>query len=329
MQESPISTRIDFNADGVQHGHLKLPYSRDDSAWGALMIPITVVRNGPGPTALLTGANHGDEYEGPVALCKLATTLGSEQIRGRVIIVPFMNHSALKAGRRTSPIDNGNLNRMFPGRPDGTPTEKIADYFQRCLLPMADIVVDIHSGGRTLEFIPFAAAHILEDKAQEARCMAAMHAFAAPWSLIMLEIDAIGLYDTAAEALGKTFVTTELGGGGGTSPETIAIAERGVRNVLIHENILQAQAEPANTRLLEMPDDRCYVSAEHDGLLEPCIGLGCEVEAGEVLARVYSTARTGVKPVEYLASTNGVLLARHHPGLIQMGDTLAVIGVPA
>ena len=58
-----ISTR-----DGVQHGILRLPYSRDDSAWGSVMIPICVIRNGKGPTALLTGGNHGDEYEGPLAL---------------------------------------------------------------------------------------------------------------------------------------------------------------------------------------------------------------------------------------------------------------------
>ena len=60
MRASPISTGVDFERDGIQHGFLNLPYSRDDSAWGSVMIPITVVRNGDGPTALLTGANHGD-----------------------------------------------------------------------------------------------------------------------------------------------------------------------------------------------------------------------------------------------------------------------------
>src|SRR3546814_10200811 len=62
LRPSPISPTVDYDRDGVQHGFLKLPYSRDDSAWGAVMIPITVVRRGEGPTAILTGANHGDEY---------------------------------------------------------------------------------------------------------------------------------------------------------------------------------------------------------------------------------------------------------------------------
>ena len=61
-----------------------------------------------------------------------------------------------------------NLNRCFPGAPDGTPTQKIADYFQRTLLPMADYVLDYHSGGKTLDFIPFAAAHRLDDGDREA-----------------------------------------------------------------------------------------------------------------------------------------------------------------
>ena len=93
-------------------------------------------------------------------------------------------------------------------------TEKIADYFTRYLLPMADVVLDFHSGGKTLDFLPFAAAHELPDQAQEARCLAAVAAFAAPWSMRMLEIDAVGMYDTTAEAMGKIFLTTELGGGG-------------------------------------------------------------------------------------------------------------------
>src|SRR3569623_556261 len=99
---SPIAATVDLDRDGVQHGFLRLPYSRDDSAWGAVMIPITVARNGPGPTALLTGANHGDEYEGPVALMELAAALDPAALAGRVIIVPAMNYPAFRAATRTS-----------------------------------------------------------------------------------------------------------------------------------------------------------------------------------------------------------------------------------
>lgn len=329
MRPSPVTPTVDFDADGVQHGALRLPYSRDESAWGAVMIPVCVVRRGPGPTALLTGGNHGDEYEGPIALMKLARELAAADVAGRVIIVPAMNYPAFRAGRRTSPIDRGNLNRLFPGRPDGTVTEKIADYFQRHLLPMADIVLDFHSGGRTLDFLPFAAAHVLPDKAQEERCMAAVRAFGAPYSMRMLEIDAVGMYDTAAEALGKVFVTTELGGGGSASARTVAIADRGVRNVLRHAGILAGDPEPAPTVMLDMPGADCFVTAEGEGVLEMCVDLGAPVRRGQVLACVHPLDRTGVAPAVYRAGLDGLLAARHFPGLIGAGDCLAVVAVEA
>lgn len=329
MRASPIQPTVDFNADGEQHGFLKLPHSHDTSAWGAEMIPITVVRNGEGPTALLTGGNHGDEYEGPIALSKLAATLKAEHVTGRVIIVPFMNFPAFRAGSRTSPIDRGNLNRSFPGKPDGTITEKIADYFQRYLLPLADYVLDLHAGGRTLDFMPFAAIHLLPDANQQARCEAAMRAFGAPYSMRMLELDSVGLYDTAVEEAGKVFVSTELGGGGTATVRSVAVAERGVQGFLQYAGILKqdetARQTPRTTTLLDMPDGTCYTTSEHDGLLELCKDLGEMVESGEVIARIYDAARTGVAPVEYRARRGGLLAARHFPGLVRIGDTVAVV----
>ncbi|MBX3686624.1 MAG: N(2)-acetyl-L-2,4-diaminobutanoate deacetylase DoeB [Rhodocyclaceae bacterium] len=325
MKPSPISPTVDLDRDGVQHGFLKLPYSRDDAAWGAVMIPITVVRNGKGPTALLTGANHGDEYEGAVALRKLSNSLKAEEVSGCVIIVPFLNYPAFRAGTRTSPIDRGNLNRSFPGKPDGTVTEKIADYIQRHLLPRADFVLDIHSGGKTLDFLPFACIHVLDDKAQEARCQAAMEAFGAPYSMHMLELDSVGMFDTAAEEAGKVFVSTELGGGGSSTARSVAIAEQGVRDFLIHCEICKGEMSPRKSIKLDMPDGDCYVASMHDGLLEMCVDLGDPVNAGDVVGRVHDATRTGSAPIEYRAGRSGILAARHFPGLIHCGDTLAVV----
>jgi N-alpha-acetyl-L-2,4-diaminobutyrate deacetylase len=323
---SPIVATVDFEGDGVQHGFLRLPYSRDDSAWGSVMIPITVVKNGEGPSALLTGGNHGDEYEGPIALFDLAATLTASEVSGRVIIIPAMNYPAFRAGTRTSPIDRGNLNRTFPGRPDGMVTEKIADYFQRYLLPSADVVLDFHSGGRTLDFVPYAAAHTLPNKIQERACFNAVAAFGAPFSIRMVEIDAVGMYDTAAEELGKIFVTTELGGGATARAETITIAKRGVRNVLRHTGILAGPVETASTRWLDMPSADCFIFSEFDGLVETRIDLGHRIRAGDVVARIHAVDRTGLSPVDCLARIDGLLAARHFPGLVKMGDCLAVIG---
>ena len=326
---SAISPTVDFDKDGVQHGFLKLPYSRDESAWGAVMIPITIVKNGDGPVALLTGGNHGDEYEGPIALQKLALSLNDSDVTGTVIIVPALNFPAFRAGTRTSPIDQGNMNRVFPGKVDGTVTEKIADYFQRYLLPRSDYVLDIHAGGKTLDFVPFAAAHILADKDQQAKCVAAMQAFAAPYSMMMLEIDAAGLYDTAAEEMGKIFVSTELGGGGTATRRSVEIAETGVRNFLIHAGILIGALVKRDSVMLDMPGDDCFITSANSGLIEPCIDLGEAVSKGDVIARVYDTERTGADPIEYRSNMDGILSSRHFPGLIKTGDCVAVIAVKA
>ena len=125
---------------------------------------------------------------------------------------------------------------------------------------MSDYVVDIHSGGKTLEFLPFAASHVLEDKEQQSRCMNAMLAFNAPYSMVLLELDAAKMYDTAAEAMGKTFISTELGGGGSASAKTVSIAKRGVLNMLKHADILAGEPELLPSISLATPD---YLSLIH------------------------------------------------------------------
>lgn len=328
MTQNPIRPTIPLDGQGKAHGFLRLPYSRNDSAWGSVMIPLTVIANGQGPTALLTGGNHGDEYEGPVALQQLAWDIDPAQVSGRIIIVPYMNYPAFRAGTRVSPIDHVNLNRTFPGRPDGSVTQKIAHYFHDVLVPMADLVLDYHSGGKTLDFLPYAAAHYQDDPAHQAACVAAVQAFDAPYTMMMREIDAVGMFDTVVEAQGKVFVTTELGGGGTVTARSARIAIRGARNVLRHAGVL-AGTVPAGGGgpMLDMPGDDCFHFATRDGLFHPLLDLGQEVCAGQPIARIWSPDRTGVPPTEVTANRDGIIAARHFPGLVQSGDCLAVIAV--
>jgi N-alpha-acetyl-L-2,4-diaminobutyrate deacetylase len=213
----------------------------------------------------------------------------------------------------------------FPGRPDGSVTEKIADYFTRYLLPLADIVLDFHSGGRTLDFLPYAAAHALPDRNQEKACFDGVAAFSAPYSMRMIEIDAVGMYDTTAEEMGKVFVTTELSGGGTISARTASIAKRGVLNVLKHVGIVAGAPEVEATQWLDMPSSDCFVFAEAEGLFEPLKDLGDTIIQGEIIARIHPIGHTGSEPFDYRAALDGVLAARHFPGLIKTGDCLAVV----
>lgn len=322
---SSVTSTIDFDVDGVQHGYLSLPHSDNRSAWGTVRIPISVIKNGSGPTVTLIGGNHGDEYEGPITLMRLSTEIEPESVSGRIIILPCLNAPAVAAESRLSPIDQVNMNRAFPGNPLGSISYKIADYITRHVIAISDVVLDLHAGGKTLNFIPLAAVHFLADRKQQAAAEELMIAFGAPNSLRMREMDDRGMLDTTVEESGKLFITTELGGGGTATFESLSIARVGCLNLLRQSGVLDGQIELRSTRMLEMPDSDCFIISEHTGFLELTQTLGSDTYNGGVLACIHPLDRTGVEPFCYHARRNGVLMARHHPGVVKPGDCIAVI----
>ena len=330
-ETSKISTTVDFTARGKQLGHLTVPHSTNRSAWGAIEIPVAVISGDPGPTVFFTGANHGDEYEGPIALTKLARTLKADQVQGTVIIMPALNLPAFRAAQRLSPIDGANMNRAFPGQRDGTVTSMIAHFVSTKILPLSDVVVDIHAGGKTLNFVPSAVIHELDDKQQMAKTRAVLEAFGAPVGLILRELDSAGMLDTTVEDMGKVFLSTELGGGGTSSPETVALAEIGVRNILAHCGVLdeaplgRTDRGLAPTRLMHTPDGLCFTSALDNGLYEPFKDLGENVEEGEALGQLHFIETPERDPVIHEAQRSGMILCKGVPGLVAKGDCLAVI----
>ena len=248
-----VSTTVDFEGSGKQFGALNVPYSSNESAWGAVRIPIVVIKGGAGPTLLCTGGVHGDEYEGPIALGKLARGLEAAELDGGLILLPALNLPAVLAGARVSPIDQINLNRAFPGRWDGRCDRDDRRLRDPAHPAFCDAVLDLHSGGRTLQFLPFCGMHVLDDAAQMARTRAAMLAFGAPFSVIIDEFDRLGMLDTAVEQLGKVFLFTELGGGGAATAATVAIAERGIQNLLRHLGMIEGAPENAANAPVAQP----------------------------------------------------------------------------
>lgn len=333
QKASKLGTDLDFERNGKQISYLAAPNSTNDSGWGTLLIPIVCIRNGDGPTVLFTGGNHGDEYEGPITLLKLARELQAEQIRGRVLIMPGLNYPALCAGTRLSPLDHRNMNRAFPGERDGSITLMIADYVYRTLLPMADVVVDMHSGGQSMIFEPSVVMHHLPDQGQMARTRAAVERFGAPIALILRELDSGGMLDGAVEDMGKVFISTELGGGAFVTPHTLRIGELGVRNVLRHFDVLEGDPVAPETlglppsRTMEVPETGGYVMALHNGLYEPLVEVGDAVSEGETLGRIHDLEHIDREAVDAVAPRDGRLITRAGRGHVRRGDTIGVIAI--
>ena len=330
---SLLQPEVDFNKDGVQHGFVRLFHSVHRSAYGFIPIPIVVIRNGPGKTALFVSGNHGDEYEGQVAISNLAKSLKPEHIRGRVILLPMANFPAGMAGLRTSPIDDGNLNRSFPGKVDGTVTQQIAYWIEHELLPLADIVCDLHSGGSSLMYVPTVLAKRSDIPGRFQAQMAALHAFGAPLAYIVGgNNNGTGTDNTlsgGAERQGPLALGTELAGSGTVTPEALRIVETGLNNILVHMGILPADRRIATagpTRIVEVGGADYFIYAPEAGVFEPVAALGEEVVAGQLAGRIHMPETPWAPAVELRFARDGVVLCKRIPGRSLRGDCLFHLG---
>src|SRR5579883_1742807 len=299
MARSRIASELDFTKEGKHSGFLRLPHSVHRSAYGWLPIPITCIKNGDGPTVLLISGNHGDEYEGQVTLMKLTRRLVPEDVRGRVIILSAANWPAAMAGMRTSPIDEGNLNRSFPGDPNGRPTAAIAHYIETVLLPMADFVIDLHSGGSSLMYIPSALVRLPKDPAQRAETIEMLKLFGAPISMLFdMPQGEDRTLTGAAERVGVRHFGTELGGSGTVTKAALVI----------------------------VAGAPYYCYAPDSGLFEPYVELGDEVKAGQAAGVVHFPDTPWREPTTAYFERDGVVICKRIPGRTERGDCLFHLG---
>ena len=322
-----IISDVDYERDGKQVTCLRVPHARDDSAWGTVPIPIVVVKRGRGPTLMLTGGVHGDEYEGQVALLDLARELEPHMIQGRVIIIPALHFPSADAGTRLSPIDRHDLNRTFPGDPGGSFAPMLAHYVSEVLLPLCEVNVDLHSGGRSLMCLPCTMSHLLDDQGVLERTVALARAFGAPLHVINREVDGSRTLQSAAEAQGVISLSSELGGGNRLSLRGLAIAKKGIWNVLKHLGMTVGEPGPfeAPTEIKVLPDPESYGFAPSAGIFCPLHELGASVRAGEPAAAIYAIEDPLCPPATMEFRRSGMLWALRGQGRIETGDAAAVV----
>lgn len=332
MTRTTITTDVDFERDGKQTGHLFLPHSPHEDAWGAITIPVAVVRNGTGPTVLLSGGVHGDEYEGPIAEAELVRTLDPAELRGRLIVVPSLNAPAAFAGNRLSPADGLNMNRTFPGDPFGSASQQISYYAEHVLYPMADLVMDLHSGGSSLQILPSAIVEPCPDAAAERRNLEACLTFDAPFTVRMAVAGDPRTSTAAAVRQGRVVIGSELGGSGIASPEGIEVARRGIRNVLVALGMLEPRhrLDPAGsrTRLLSVPPATGRVLAPCPGVFIPAQRLGEQVQAGAIAGWIHSLAEPWREPIVVRFQASGIVWSHRAIGRSVTGSCLAVVAEP-
>ena len=321
---SRLSADIDLLADGKATGFVRVPHSVHRSAYGWIPIPIVRIKNGDGPSVLMQAGTHGDEWEGQIGLGNLLRALEPKDIKGRLVILPSANFPAAMAGQRTSPIDEGNLNRLYPGDAEGTITQQIAYWIEHALLPGFDYSFDFHSGGSSLTYIPSALAPRHEDPARMQQVVGMLKAFGAPVSYIAAAPQGGGRTFTSASARqGVISMGTELGGGGMVTPVSLKVAEDGMRRVLAHIGLLQGRVPaPSPTRLTEIGGDDYYVYASDGGLFEPLVDLGAEIKAGQPAARIHFHHTPWREPDLLTFKRDGLVLCKRVPARCERGDCL-------
>ena len=280
------------------HGELEL-------ANGEIRLPATVLHgHGTGKTMLITAGVHAGEYVGIQAAIELAQKLKIEKVTGTVIIIKALNRPAFEARKGSMGLTDGkNLNREFPGNPDGTEMERLAWAVSQELQPVADYYIDLHSGDDYEKLTPYVyyAGAAAEEVVSFSRQMAEQ--VDVPY-MVKSNVASGGSYNYAASQ-GIPSILIERGGMGDWTYEEVRSTRRDVRNILCHLGIYQGLKDFRTYYPLDVADI-CYQDAEENGLWYPFKKVGDMIQEGDILGEVRDY-EGNVKEIS-VAEFDGVLL---------------------
>lgn len=329
--------RLDLDSPGRRDYWVALEH---DSIWGDHLLPLTVFvgpEAKPGEGLVAFGSNHGNEYEGPVALKHLVREIRLDDVLGRVILVPVLNPAAFKAGTRESTLDDGvNLNRAFVQGAGTTPalagiTHRIAAFVREQIWPRVHVVLDLHSGGDVARFALCANYHPVDDPELSRQIEETARWFGTP-ALMVYQNQTPGLLPSEAERLGKITVGTELGWGCAVNPEGVRYGKQGVRAALINHGLMRGTIEPiayhkaGTQQKLEMVDRACFTVAPFAGHYEAVLECGTRVKAGETVGYLHDFDHMDMDPWPAAAGVDGVVLAQAWRATVLRGQHVVVVG---
>ena len=283
-------------------------------------------RGEPGPHLLITGAVHGDEFEGPLAIRRLMECEELIHLQGKLTLVPIVNEAAYARGQRCA--DDGlDLARTCPGRLSGSVTERTAHCLSE-LIRQADFYIDLHTGGTTLAVWPMTGymLHPVGTVLDQQRAMARAFNLPVVWGT---DPDLEGRSLSVARDARVPAIYAEYEGGGRCSPAGIDAYVAGCLNVMSYLGMIR-RAEPPERSVFMVEDPRpssghmqqCYPSPGA-GCFLPAVKLGQSITAGEILGHLIDP-RSGQSQDIRATQTGRVLVLRTFPP-VQVGDSLGVI----
>lgn len=269
------------------------------------------------PLALVVAGIHGDEYEGPAAVARLAAHLRPETMRGSVIAVPVANPMAFAAARRTTPDDGLNLARTFPGNPRGSPTERLAAWLFECLVRRAGYLVDLHSGGVEYRFLPLAGFYGAPESPNPSFQAARRFGLPILWQLP----ETPGVLSREAWRNNIIAIGSEYLGAGQLSEEGVSRYVDGVLSCLSLWGILPEEHLLPVAGQVVTGD---WPLASATGLFRSRCELGEAVEAGRGLAEIIDLRGAVVQ--RFVAASSGIVLGLRSKAYIREGDWGVLVG---
>jgi predicted deacylase len=310
-----------FHPDAVPHGEsasLALDVTPLPTG-GSLHLPLLVTRGAdPGPTIVVLGGVHGDEYEGMAAVRQVFRGLDPAELRGTFLGVPVCNPPAFAVAARTSPLDGQNLARVFPGKPDGTVSERIAHVIEMAVSSHADFIIDLHSSGSRIA-MPLLVGYYHDDGAAGRRSSEAALRFGLPivWGH---RGGGEGRSLSEPHARGVPWLYTESPSGGWLHAAVAARYAHGVLNVMRYLGMLPGEAPPApiERELFGEGDVDQSLPAPVSEFLFPRVELLDDVDAGEVLGAIEDLA--GEPLAEIRAPVGGTVVLRRNSPVVTAGE---------
>ncbi len=308
----------------IVSGMLDVPAAADPGA----PIPVTIARGErPGPVLALVAGNHGYEYAPILALQRLRAHLDPRQLQGTIILVHVANMPSF-LGRTIyySPVDRKNLNRVYPGRPDGTVSERLAYAITTEVIEKCDVLLDLHCGDGNESLWPYVYMPVTGDP----RLDAAVREMALAFGIEYIVVDrdrptdpTASIYcSTTAITRGKPALTVESGYLGRTDSESIERIVRGVLSLMRHLKMLEG--EPERVAHPVFLDPTRVLTSPATGILYPQVERGQYVAAGALLATI--TDFFGRPIAEVRAPFAGLVLYIVATPPITQGEPVAFIG---